>query len=129
MPESGIYVFTWTMTSFAHSIVSSELMLTGTTIARTTADSDEVGDRHTSTGIIVISCSKDDHVYIKFSASENHGHVETGLGLNSFFRMETGIDLVYNSLYAEIFFYPIPLYIFINNLFLFFIIVFLFDVC
>ena len=84
VPETGIYVFTWTMISHVHSIVSSELLINSNVAGKTLADSDENGDYHTSTGITVASVMQGDHVFVQFVAGYVKGSVETSTGHTTF---------------------------------------------
>ena len=84
VPETGIYVFTWTLTSYPHAILSSELMINFNVVGKSIADSDEDGDFHTSTGITVARVTQGDHVFVTFTSAYLRGSVETTKGHTTF---------------------------------------------
>ena len=81
--ESGIYVFTWTIYGFSRTTATTELMI-NSLVAKTLADSQEINDIHTSTGITVANVNMGDHVYVKFSATYLKGRLETSYGHSTF---------------------------------------------
>ena len=84
VPESGIYVFTWTIYGWAHTQATTELMINSAVAGKSLADSQEIYDIHTSTGITVASVNMGDHVYVKFSATYLRGRLETSHGHSTF---------------------------------------------
>ena len=80
VPESGIYVFTWTIYGWVHTIASTELMINSAVAGKSVANSDEINDVHTSTGITVATVNKGDHVYVKFSATNLTGRLDNSYG-------------------------------------------------
>lgn len=82
-PESGIYVLTWT-TNVYHGWAYTSIMVNGLPYGHTLADSDEVTDHHTATGIIVFHLSKGDNVNVQFKPDTNKGYLDSAWGMNSF---------------------------------------------
>ena len=83
-PVDGIYVFTWTVSISPHSWATASLMINGNKSGETLADSEEIGDYHTSTGLIVSSVKKNDRVHVEFKTTANKGSTNSVLGINSF---------------------------------------------
>ena len=84
VPETGIYVFTWTITVDS-ATAQTELMINTGRSLRTVADSEEADDYHTSTGIVVASVKEGDHVYVKFSTYlASSGTIDTDRGQCTF---------------------------------------------
>ena len=65
VPETGLYVFSWTITVYGHSQALTQIMVNGHQQGDTLADSEVASDLHTSTGTLVNSFAKGDHVYIQ----------------------------------------------------------------
>ena len=83
VPESGHYVFTWTVTTDYNARAATVLMVNSRVAGKTVADADEVNDLHTSTGIIIANVSQGVHVFVQFG-SYFKGRIGTPTGLNSF---------------------------------------------
>ena len=83
VPESGHYVFTWTITTNYRSFATTFLMVNSRLAGKTIADAQEIHDIHTSTGIIIASVSQGDHVFIKFG-SYSSGNITNHYGQNAF---------------------------------------------
>ena len=84
VPMDGIYVFTWTLTIKPHTWATASLMINGQPHGETIADSEEVNDYHTSTGLIVSSLKKDAKVHVEFTKFANKGEIDLDFGINSF---------------------------------------------
>ena len=83
-PLDGIYVFTWTLAIQPHTWATASLMINGQPHGETIADSDEINDFHTSTGIVVSRLQHGDRVHIEFTGSANKGAMDLFWGMNSF---------------------------------------------
>lgn len=64
-PSDGVYVFTWTIISGGNSIVCSQIVINSHVFSNMVTDSDEVGDIHSSTKVIVVSLNHGDVVFIR----------------------------------------------------------------
>ena len=85
VPQTGIYVFTWTITCAGHTRTSTQLMINTGEAGRTIADSDENSDYHTSTGITIVSVKQGNHVYVKFEPSAySKGNIGSAYGNSTF---------------------------------------------
>ena len=85
VPQTGIYVFTWTITGGKRTRAPTQLMINTGEAGRTIADSDENDDYHTSTGITVASVTQGNHVYVKFETTGyGKGHIDSAYGKSTF---------------------------------------------
>ena len=84
VPETGIYVFTWTMTGSGHTQILSNIMVNGVVKGDTIADSQEDSDYRTSTGTLVIRLMLGDHAYIELPTTLVNGNLEGNYGECSF---------------------------------------------
>ena len=66
VPETGVYVFSWTTNGAGHTWVNTEIVVNGHAQGQTIADSDEDNEYRTSTGILVTAVTAGDHVLIRF---------------------------------------------------------------
>lgn len=57
-PIDGAYVFTWTIFSDRHSYINSQIVVNTEAFTSMITDSDEVGDFHSSTGVIVVNLNR-----------------------------------------------------------------------
>ena len=69
-PETGVYVFGWTITADGRSWAFTEIAVNGHAEGQTIADSDEDSDYRTSTGILVTALTAGDHVYIRYKDTD-----------------------------------------------------------
>ena len=67
VPESGIYVFTWTLTVGGHTQALTMIMINGQLKGATMADSEEDLDYRTASGTLVTSVNQGDLVHIQLS--------------------------------------------------------------
>lgn len=65
VPESGIYVFTWTMLAGSHQEFDTHLVVNGQVKGSSFSDTSENGDYYQSTAVVVISVSAGDHIFIR----------------------------------------------------------------
>ena len=84
VPETGIYVFSWTTSGHGHTQILSRLMVNGTARGDTISDSEEDNDYRTSTGLLVTSVNSGDHVYIELATKLVKGRLEANNGECSF---------------------------------------------
>lgn len=78
-PVDGVYVLTWTMISDYHANVYSQIVVNTEVLTGLITNSDEVGDRHSSTGVIVVHLSHNDRVYIRTNpTTHGYGNVHSG---------------------------------------------------
>ena len=85
VPETGVYVFSWTTNGAGHTLVNTEIVVNGHAQGKTIADSDEDNDFRTSTGILVTAVTAGDHVYIRFKDTISlKGHISVGEGQCTF---------------------------------------------
>ena len=85
VPESGIYVFTWTLNTGGHTQAVSKIMINEHAKGHTIADSEENNDMRTSTGILVASVNMGDRVHIELSnIAMLKGFLEVNYGQCSF---------------------------------------------
>lgn len=73
-PIDGAYVFTWTIFSDRHSdsYINSQIVVNTEAFTSMITDSDEVGDFHSSTGVIVLNLNRVDSVYIRTHPTDNN---------------------------------------------------------
>ncbi|XP_069136666.1 uncharacterized protein [Argopecten irradians] len=69
VPQSGVYVFTWSITAGTHSEtiktdIYTNLMQNGFPVGNIDSDSDE-HNFGSATGVVVLRCSYGDHVYVR----------------------------------------------------------------
>ena len=83
-PESGVYVLTWTTSIYPHGWAYSHILVNGQSYSHTIADSDEINDDHTATGIIVMQLNTGDRVYVQAEPHNNKGTLDSTWGHNSF---------------------------------------------
>lgn len=78
-PLDGVYVLTWTMISDYHAYVYSQIVVNTEVFTGLITNSDEVGDRHSSTGVIVVHLNHNDKVYIRtHPTAHGSGNVHSG---------------------------------------------------
>jgi hypothetical protein len=65
VPETGVYVFTWTAFSYVKEYVRLEIVVVSTIYGGTLSDTQETGDADTETGIIVTNAEAGDEVFIR----------------------------------------------------------------
>ncbi|XP_069131966.1 caprin-2-like [Argopecten irradians] len=65
VPESGVYVFTWTTVSISQSNIRTEIHINGVAESSLGSYGDTISNYQLATGIIVKSVIVGDHVYIK----------------------------------------------------------------
>lgn len=64
-PQTGYYVFTWTIMSDYHGWVYSELVVNSTPRGSILTNSQEINDEHMTTGIVVLSIQRGDDVFVR----------------------------------------------------------------
>lgn len=75
----GVYVLTWTMISDYHAYVYSQIVVNTEVFIGLITNSEEVGDRHSSTGVIVVHLNRNDRVYIRtHPTAHGGGNVHSG---------------------------------------------------
>ncbi|XP_069114757.1 uncharacterized protein [Argopecten irradians] len=74
-PESGTYVLTWTTVCSTRSVIQSLLVVNGSVRGTSWTDSENVGDIHQTTAIVVQSLNQADKVFIRTGPSYGHGLV------------------------------------------------------
>ena len=84
VPEHGIYVLSWTITTGGDTWAPTYLMVNGGKRGQTMADSDDEDDYLTSTGVLVTQLSQGDHVYVQFAPSYLDGTIVSDRGQCSF---------------------------------------------
>lgn len=77
-PIDGVYVFTWTIFSDIHSYVFSQIVVNTEAFTSMVTDGEEVGDYHSSTGVVVVSLKCGDVVYIRTHPTHlSHGNIHS----------------------------------------------------
>ena len=84
VPEDGIYVLSWTITTGDNTLAPTVLMVNGDIRGKTIADDDHDDDYVMSTGILVTQLTRDDHVYVKFAHTYTRGYILHYEGQSSF---------------------------------------------
>ncbi|XP_062606509.1 uncharacterized protein LOC134268291 [Saccostrea cucullata] len=76
VPIDGTYVFTWSIFSDAHSYIFTQIVINSKALTGMITDSDEVGDYHSTTGVIVATVDHGDLVYVRTHPTTlSHGNV------------------------------------------------------
>ncbi|XP_060072164.1 uncharacterized protein LOC132552042 [Ylistrum balloti] len=65
VPESGTYVFTWTMLCEIRKAFQTQLIVNGVVRGSSYTDSDEINDYHQSMQLVVLEVMNGDHVFIR----------------------------------------------------------------
>lgn len=68
VPETGVYVFTWTI-SVLHTVCDTELVLNNSIIGESYADSEHDNDYSTATHIVVVEANVGDAVFVRSQTS------------------------------------------------------------
>ena len=84
VPVSGTYIFTWTIYCHSYDAATTQLMINNHEYCKSFANSEEVDDTHTSTGLVVASVNQGDTVFIRFGPSYNIGYIYSTYGHNTF---------------------------------------------
>ena len=64
-PDDGVYVFTWTIFSYENSYIFTQLVVNSDAFDNMISDSQEVGDIHSGTKLIVVILNRGDVVYVR----------------------------------------------------------------
>ena len=84
VPESGVYVFTWTVSVGGHTQVWTLIMINGQPKGDIIADSEEDWDYRTASGTLVTSVNQGDLVHIQQSTRLVKGIIEGNTGQSTF---------------------------------------------
>ena len=69
-PSTGSYVFSWTVTSWYHSYVYSELMVNSSSFGKLLTNSDEINDEHVASSVVAVALTQGDVVYVRVAGSK-----------------------------------------------------------
>ena len=69
-PETGVYVFSWTINADGHTWAFTEIAVNGHAEGQTIADSQEDSDYRTATGTLVTALTAGDHVFIRYKDTD-----------------------------------------------------------
>lgn len=64
-PSDGVYVFTWTIFTYARSYAYSQIIINSQAFTSMLTDSATVNEIHSTTGVIAVSLNHGDLVYIR----------------------------------------------------------------
>ena len=84
VPESGTYIFTWTVYCRGHEWATTQLMINNYEYGKSFANSEEINDTHTSTGLVVATVKQGDTVFVRFGSSANSGYLYSLYATNTF---------------------------------------------
>ena len=84
VPESGTYVFTWTVYCGGREWATTQLMINNIEYGKSIVNSQDSPDTHTSTGLVVATVKRGDTVFVRFAPSENSGSISSTYGFNTF---------------------------------------------
>lgn len=65
VPESGVYVFSWTILCDLHKAFQTQLVVNGVVMGTSYTDSDEINDYHQTSQSVVLVLSQGDHVFVR----------------------------------------------------------------
>ncbi|XP_061175591.1 uncharacterized protein LOC133184517 [Saccostrea echinata] len=68
-PSQGFYVFSWTIHSWYHSFVYSEVVVNSDSVGRIITNSEDIQDEHVGSSIVVVALNPGDVVYIRIRAA------------------------------------------------------------
>ena len=80
-PSTGSYVFSWTVTSWYHSFIYSELMVNSSSFGRIITNSQDIEDEHVGSSVVAAALTQGDIVYVRIVGSggtlASHGNILT----------------------------------------------------
>nr|XP_022300158.1 complement C1q-like protein 4 isoform X3 [Crassostrea virginica] len=78
-PADGVYTFTWTIFSGYYSYVYTQIVVNSNAFDSMIVNSEEVGDMHSGTKLIVVSLTRGDVVYVRTDDTYlSHGDLYSG---------------------------------------------------
>ena len=84
VPETGIYVITWTTSVHPHAGAYTFILINGKSYGNSYSDSDGGGDNDSDTGIIVLKLMQGDDVHVEFGPRLSFGQLDTLFGQTTF---------------------------------------------
>ncbi|XP_069108132.1 kinesin-related protein 12-like [Argopecten irradians] len=86
VPETGTYVFTWTVICDRHGFIQTVLVANGVVRGSSWTEATDVNDLHQTTAVVVLPLNQGDHVFIRMGHTYGTGHIVTDstLGVSTF---------------------------------------------